>query len=317
MSSDCTSRDVLEHATGRGDSLTRPGRRTLAVRRSPRAVGGVSEPDARADPSSPGGGWAREPGHRIPRSRHAWATTSRLGRGSRRKDPVRCHAVEGVFRPHPRSRRLSASSSSGRASLADDVSGLASAAPPVAVDPSRKPTRLRTLKCGKEWASRVRAGCVSRERSGGRRLRRLAQEESSKPDPKGGDESQWKLQEFLVHNSQRAAQQHRRQQDRSDPPGESISGATSAVKQKETGDHREDGDGNRWPPQVPSNLGRSSYCRCDCADAPKGHNSRPAVGADAIRDQAQAGDGNRKEERGDFEQQKGLSPPRENPCALD
>jgi hypothetical protein len=153
MSSDCTSRAVLEHATGRGDSLTRPGRRTLAVRRSPRAVGGVSEPDARADPSSSGGGWAREPGHRTPRSRHAWATTSRLGSGSRRKDPVRCHAVEGVFRPHPRSRRLSASSSSGRASLADDVSGLASAAPPAAVDPSRKPTRHRA-RGSRSWASR-------------------------------------------------------------------------------------------------------------------------------------------------------------------
>jgi hypothetical protein len=144
-----------------------------------------------------------------------------------------------------------------------------------------------------------------------------AQEESSKPDPKGGDESPWKLQESLVHNSQHAAQQHRRQHDRSDPPGESISGAMSAVKQKETGDHREDGDGNRWPPQVPRNLGSSSYCRCDRADAPKGRNSRPAVGADAIRDLAQAGDGNRKEERCDFEQQKGLSSLGENPCALD
>ena len=155
------------------------------------------------------------------------------------------------------------------------------------------------------------------EPSAGRRLRRLAQEESSKPDPKGGDDSQWKLQESLVQNSQHAAQQHRRQQDRSDPPGESISGAMSAVKQKETGDHREDGDGNRWPPQVPRNLGSSSYCRCDRADAPKGRNSRPAVGADAIRDLAQAGDGNRKEERCDFEQQKGLSSLGENPCALD
>src|SRR5829696_6267364 len=116
------------------------------------------------------------------------------------------------------------------------------------------------------------------EPSAGRRLRRLAQEESSKPDPKGGDDSQWKLQESLVQNSQHAAQQHRRQQDRSDPPGESISGATSAVKYKETGDHREDGDGNRWPPQVPRNLGSSSYCRCDRVDAPKGRNSRPAAG---------------------------------------
>jgi hypothetical protein len=103
------------------------------------------------------------------------------------------------------------------------------------VEPNRYEVSYRSSTLLRVGLGQVRTGNVQRDGP----FDAWAQEDSSKPDPKGGDESPWKLQESLVHDSQHAAQQHRRQQDRSDPPGESISGAMSAVKQKETGDPRE------------------------------------------------------------------------------
>jgi hypothetical protein len=55
----------------------------------------------------------------------------------------------------------------------------------------------------------------TREPSAGRRVGCLAQDECSKPDPKDGDESQRKLHESLVRNSQDATQQRHGQQNRS------------------------------------------------------------------------------------------------------
>jgi hypothetical protein len=145
MSSDCTSRDVLEHATGRGDLLTRPGRRTLAIRRSPPAVGGVSEPDARADPSSPGGAWACEPDAVLddPATLGLRPTDSAAGPGAR--IPVRRHAVEGVFRPHQR-----LAGSQRRHHQAVPAWRMMSGAWQAQLrqrqlNPSRKPTRLRAV----------------------------------------------------------------------------------------------------------------------------------------------------------------------------
>jgi hypothetical protein len=89
---------------------------------------------------------------RTPRSRHAWATTSPTRQRVPAQASVRAMRWRRV-QATPTFRRLSARQSSGRASLADDVSGLANAAPPAAVDPSHKPTRIRdrTREC---WTAR-------------------------------------------------------------------------------------------------------------------------------------------------------------------
>jgi hypothetical protein len=88
---------MLEHATGRGDSLTLTARVNGPVRFAevPR-VGAVSEPDARADPSPQGRRWARRPTPYSTIPPAPGLRPHRLGSGSRRKGPVPHHAVEGV-----------------------------------------------------------------------------------------------------------------------------------------------------------------------------------------------------------------------------